>query len=178
MVAGQAVGAAEGKWQGGKELPDAKLGWATLNKSGGHTGHGHSFCAVRRWTSEVDCRVAINGVIGHQQDMGDGVRLRIFHSRLGILQDVVAENAMSPVAAAPFDIRAGESINFVVDCRTNESHDSFRSKFVITQSVDGKVLRGWNSEDDFRDQPGASRLDAWAQLAQALLLTNEFVFVD
>jgi len=170
--------AGEGKWQGGKELPDAKLGWATLNKSGGHTGHGLSFCAVRRWTSEVDCRVAINGVIGHQQDMGDGVRLRIFHSRLGILQDVVAENATSPVAAAPFDIRAGESINFVVDCRTNESHDSFRSKFVITQSVDGKVLRGWNSEDDFRDQPGASRLDAWAQLAQALLLTNEFVFVD
>ena len=117
-------------------------------------------------------------MIGHQQDMGDGVRLRIFHSRLGILQDVVAENATSPVAAAPFDIRAGESLDFIVDCRTNESHDSFRSKFVITQSVDGKVLRGWNSEDDFRDQPGASRLDAWAQLAQALLLTNEFVFVD
>lgn len=170
--------AGEGKWQGGKELPDAKLGWATLNKSGGHTGHGRSFCAVRRWTSEVDCRVAINGVLGHAQDMGDGVRLRIFHSRLGILQDVVAENATTPVAAAPFDIRAGESIDFVVDCRANESHDSFRSKFMITQSFDGKVLRSWNSEDDFRDQPGASRLDAWAQLAQALMLTNEFVFVD
>ena len=170
--------AGEGKWQGGKDLPDGKLGWATLNKSGGHAGHGLSFCSVRRWTSEVDCRVAVNGVIGHEQEMGDGVRLRVVNSRLGILQDVVAENATSPVAAAPFDIRAGESIDFVVDCRVDESHDSFRSKFMITQSVDGKVLRGWNSEDDFRDQPGASRLDAWAQLAQALLLTNEFVFVD
>ena len=170
--------AGEGKWQGGKDLPDAKLGWATLNKSGGHAGHGLSFCAVRRWTSEVDCRVAVNGVIGHEQEMGDGVRLRVVNSRLGILQDVVAENVTSPVAVAPFDIRAGESIDFVVDCRVDESHDSFRSKFMITQSADGKVLRGWNSEDDFRDQPGASRLDAWAQLAQALLLTNEFVFVD
>jgi hypothetical protein len=170
--------AGEGKWQGGKDLPDAKLGWATLNKSGGHAGHGLSFCAVRRWTSEVDCRVAVNGVIGHEQEMGDGVRLRVVNSRLGILQDVVAENVTSPVAVAPFDIRAGESIDFVVDCRVDESHDSFRSKFMITQSADGKVLRGWNSEDDFRDQPGASRLDAWAQLAQALMLTNEFVFVD
>ena len=170
--------AGEGKWQGGKDLPDGKLGWATLNKSGGHTGHGLSFCAVRRWTTEVDCRVAVNGVIGHEQEMGDGVRLRVVNSRLGVLQDVVAENVTSPVAAAPFDIRAGESIDFVVDCRVDESHDSFRSKFMITQSADGKVLRGWNSEDDFRDQPGASRLDAWAQLAQALLLTNEFVFVD
>ena len=170
--------AGEGKWQGGKDLPDAKLGWATLNKSGGHTGHGLSFCAVRRWTSEVDCRVAINGVIGHQQEMGDGVRLRVVNSRLGVLQDVVAENITSPVASKPFDLKAGESIDFVVDCRGDESHDSFRSKFMITQSVDGKVLRSWNSEDDFRDQPGASRLDAWAQLAQALMLTNEFVFVD
>jgi hypothetical protein len=44
--------------------------------------------------------------------------------------------------------------------------------------VNGKVHRVWNSEDDFRDQPGATRLDPWALLAQTLLLTNEFVFVD
>jgi hypothetical protein len=49
---------------------------------------------------------------------------------------------------------------------------------VLTQSVDGRLRRVWNSEDDFRDPTNAGRLDPWAQLAQALLLTNEFAFVD
>ena len=33
-------------------------------------------------------------------------------------------------------------------------------------------------QEDFRDSPAAPKLGAWSQMAQALLLTNEFVFVD
>ena len=46
------------------------------------------------------------------------------------------------------------------------------------QSVNKKVLRHWKSDDDFSDSPEPGRLDTWSQLAQALLLTNEFIFVD
>ncbi len=48
----------------------------------------------------------------------------------------------------------------------------------VTQSVGDSVQRIWNSEEDFGDSPAAQKLSAWAQLAQTLLLTNEFVFVD
>ncbi len=168
----------EGKWQGGQTLPDAKLGWTSLNKQGGHPGGNLSLCTIRRWTADMDCRVIVNSVISHSVDQGDGVRFRVARSGHGVLAETVAQNSTSPVATEAFELKTGESFDCIVDCRTNESHDSFKSRILVTQMVNGKVQRVWNSEDDFRDQSGSSRLDAWAQLSQALMLTNEFVFVD
>jgi cytochrome c553 len=170
--------AGEGKWQGGKTLPDPVLGWTSLQKLGGHPGGDLGRVTVRRWTADLDSRVVVNAVLSHKIDQGDGIRLRIVSGSQGLLADLVAQNSTAPGATKPIDIRAGESIDCVVDCRTNENHDSYQSKILITQMVNGKVHRVWNSEDDFRDQPGATRLDPWALLAQTLLLTNEFVFVD
>jgi hypothetical protein len=170
--------AGEGKWQGSATLPDPTLGWTSLHKQGGHTGGNLDRCAVRRWTADVDCRVAVNGVVRHGNEQGDGIRFRIIKPDGGFVADVVAQNSTMPLAVETVEVRAGQSLDFVADCRTNESHDSFNSRILITQMVGGKIQRTWNSEDDFRDQPGASRLNEWAQLAQTLLLTNEFVFVD
>lgn len=168
----------KGTWQGGEKLPDARLGWASLNRSGGHPGKDLNFCAIRRWTTDVDSRVTVNGVISHPAEQGDGVRLRVVHSSQGVVADIVAHNGTTPVPAVTLDISRGDFIDFVIDCRTSESHDSFQSKLLVTQSVEGKVRRVWHSETDFRDQPGSGRQDPWAQLAQTLLLSNEFVFVD
>lgn len=168
----------DGKWQGGKTLPDPALGWSSLNKEGGHPGGDLGRCAIRRWTADIDCRILVNSVISHSNEQGDGVRYRVVSPKNGVVADVVAQNSTMPATTKSFEIRAGEWIDCVVDCRTNESFDSFKSRILVTQIVNGKGQRVWNSEKDFRDQPGASRLDTWAQLAQALLLTNEFVFVD
>jgi hypothetical protein len=170
--------AGEGKWQGSATLPDPTLGWTSLHKQGGHTGGDLGRCAVRRWTADVDCRVAVNGVVRHENEQGDGIRFRIIKPDGGFVADVVAQNSTMPLAVETVEVGAGQSLDFVADCRSNESHDSFNSRLLITQLVGGKIQRTWNSEDDFRDQPGASRLNEWAQLAQTLLLTNEFVFVD
>ena len=169
---------ADGTWQGGKTMPDPSLGWTSLQKAGGHPGGNLNFCAIRRWTADVDCRVILNSVIGHLKEEGDGVRFRILTEGKGVIADVEAHNSTAPTKAETLDIRAGQQIDFVADCRTNESHDSFRCTIMITQMVKGKVQRVWSSEKDFRDQASENRLNAWAQLAQALLLTNEFVFVD
>ncbi len=169
---------ADGKWQGGKTLPDPGLGWTSLHKTGGHPGSNLTFCAIRRWTADVKSRVIVNCVVGHSNEEGDGVRFRIVPEGTGVLAEVVAHNSTAPTEAKTLEVSAGQSIDFVTDCRTNENHDSFTSTILITQLVNGKVQRVWNSERDFRDHSGAHRLDAWAQLAQALLLTNEFVFVD
>lgn len=170
--------AGEGSWQGEKIMPDPLLGWTSLHKQGGHAGGDLGRCAVRRWTTDADSRILVTGVISHATDQGDGVRMRVVAGAQKIMADVVAYNATVPLSVEPLDVKIGSTVDFVVDCRMNDSYDSFKSTLIITQMVGGKVHRVWKSEDDFRDQPGSTRLDAWAQLAQALLLTNEFVFVD
>ena len=168
----------DGKFQGGDKLPDERLGWTSLTRTGGHPGGTTSLCAIRRWKADCDCRIFVNSVIAHAKEEGDGVRCRIVMPNRGVMSDATANNSTQWQSIPPFDVKAGEQIDFVVDCRTNESHDSFQSKITIMQSVNKKVTRNWKSEDDFPDSAEPGRMDAWSQLAQALLLTNEFIFVD
>ncbi|MFN7680937.1 MAG: DUF1553 domain-containing protein, partial [Planctomyces sp.] len=167
----------EGRLQGGDQLPDPQLGWVFLSRNGGHPGNDLQHCAIRRWTADNDCRVLLHGVVTHDSDQGDGVRMRVLASDGRLLAETIATNGTQTVAAAGIQLQAGQFVDFVVDCRTNSSHDSFRSKIVVTQAVDGQPVRIWNSEQDFREAP-TPRQDPWAQLAQTLLLTNEFSFID
>ena len=168
----------DGSFQGGKKLPDKKLGWVSLNRHGGHPGGTASLCAIRRWIADRNCRVVVNCVTVHSREEGDGVRCRIVSPGRGVLNDSRAHNSTATAVLDEFEIKAGEHIDFVIDCRTNENHDSFKSAIIVTQSVGDSAQRIWNSEIDFGDGPVAPKLSAWAQLAQALLLTNEFAFVD
>lgn len=168
----------DGRWAGGPALPDLKLGWTSLNKGGGHPG-GPKLAAVRRWTADADCRVLLVCSVSHEPEQGDGVRFVVVKNSNEILADVVAAHGATTAAAKGVDLKAGETLDFVTHCQANESHDSFQSQIMITQSVDGNVTRVWKSADDFRESEAAeARLDAWAQLAQTLILTNEFLFVD
>jgi hypothetical protein len=168
----------DGRWQGGKKLPDGQLGWASLSRKGGHPGGTRELFVIRRWTADADSRLTCAVVLEHPREEGDGVRLRIIAPEGHVLADLTADGFNAVAPAASLDIKAGQTVDFVVDCRENENSDGFRSRIVLTQSVDGRLRRVWNSEDDFRDPTNAGRLDPWAQLAQALLLTNEFAFVD
>ena len=168
----------DGTFQGGEKLPDEKLGWTSLNRRGGHPGGTLSLCAIRRWTADCDCRIFVNCVVVHEKEEGDGVRCRIVTPGRGVMADATAHNSTESASVEAFDVTVGQNIDFVIDCRTNEAHDSFQSKIMITQFVGSKIQRIWKSDDDFRDSPGGGRLSEWSQLAQALLLTNEFVFVD
>ncbi|HUE12677.1 MAG TPA: hypothetical protein VMR25_00815, partial [Planctomycetaceae bacterium] len=75
----------------------------------------------------------------------------------------------------------GETIDFVVDCLKSQDHDGFTWAPVIkTKQVAGSpasIVQLWHSANDFSG-PSPPRLDPWEQLAQALLISNEFVFVD
>ncbi len=168
----------DGQFKGGEKLPDEKLGWTSLNRAGGHPGGTTSLCVIRRWTADCDCRIFVNSVVAHAKAEGDGVRCRIVTPGRGVMSDATVHNSTQWQSVPPFDAKAGQQIDFVVDCRTNEAHDSFQSKITIMQSVNKKVQRNWKSEDDFPESPEPGRMDAWSQLAQTLLLTNEFIFVD
>jgi cytochrome c553 len=167
----------DGRLQYGETLPDPQLGFVFLNKTGGHTGNSLAHCAVRRWRTSYPCRVLVHGVVSHSNEQGDGIRMRVAGPGGKVLADVSVHNANVPLAVPAIELAAGDYLDFVADCQTGPAHDTFGSRFVVSQAVEGGKPRVWKSEDDFRET-AAPRQDPWAQLAQTLLMTNEFCFVD
>ncbi|MBD3674685.1 MAG: DUF1553 domain-containing protein [Planctomycetaceae bacterium] len=165
-------------WQGGAKLPDEKLGWATLNKSGGHAGNDLMHAVVRRWKVPFDGRVRIKSTLRHDTDQGDGVRGRILLSG-GDQQGVwEVHNRQQPINLRELPVKKGQTIDFVTDRIGNHSHDSFHWPVEITLTkTDGSGRQSAVAEADFAG-PAPQPLDSWSQLAQVLLLSNEFQFVD
>ena len=167
----------ENRWGGGDKLPDEKLGWCSLNRDGGHTGHDLRHCPVRRWIADRDCSIKIHSFFKHSTAQGDGVHGHVL-SQDGSLATTHVLNSSGALSTEEFAVKAGETVDFVADCGANESHDSFTWKIRIEQSVNGGLVRTWDSSAEFSSEAAASRLGAVAQLAQTLMLANEFMFVD
>ena len=114
-----------GSWQGGPVLPDARIGWVLVNAGGGHPGHGREFAAIRRWTAPRAGVVSVAGKLSHPQAAGDGVRGRLVSSRTGKAGEWVAFNQAVDTKAEGLAVEAGDTLDFVVDCRESENADSF-----------------------------------------------------
>jgi len=172
----------EGVWRGGEQLPDPTIGWVNLTPHGGHPGGDARHAAIRRWTAPATGVVTIAATLSHAAEMGDGVRGRIVSSRSGELGSwkVLHGTAETPVERV--EVQGGDTLDFVVDCLTNESHDAFGWSPVITLAVAGKPdaapRRFAALADFFGPAPKPASLSAVEQYVQALLLANEFVFVD
>ena len=172
-------------WQGGPQWPDAKLGWAQLTAEGGHAGNDLQHAVVRRWVAPRDCVVSIAGRIAHETSAGDGVRAFITHSSTGQLRTVTAHNAAEDLRVGSTAMKAGETIDFIVDFRANLNRDEFKWSPVITELNTAAAtvpvsVKQWDAKLDFRgvDAPAFPPLPPWAQLVQVLLSANEFLFVD
>jgi hypothetical protein len=165
-------------WQGGSKLPDPKLGWATLNQTGGHVGNDLQHAVVRRWKVPHDGRLRIRGTLKHPNSEGDGVRGRVLLS--GVLQLGVwdAYNNEAETRVSEFDVKAGQTIDFVTDLKGSLSHDSFHWPVRLTlEPSDGAGQFRASSAREFSG-PAPRPLGPWSQLAQVLLLSNEFQFID
>lgn len=170
----------DGSWRGGEEMPDEALGWVSLHGRGGHPGNAPDVSAIRRWTAPYDATVAIEGVIKHPQDKGDGV-VGYVVSRSGVLGAFTAFNGSSPTNVDEIEVKRGEAVDFVTTCNTNTSYDSFewRVKVEVLKAEErGKRL--FDSSADFTGPRPAppEPLQPWEAYAHTLLLTNEFAFVD
>ena len=161
-------------WQGGAKLPDLQLGWTSLTANGGHPGDPNH-AGIYRWTAPRAGRFAVKGRLKHPSEHGDGVE--------GILnvpsQDVVirwpVHHDERATDSEPFNVAAGATVDLIVDCRSNVSFDSFNWAFEIA-SVDNSAER-YSMASQFRGVL-PDELTAWEMLAQTLLLSNEFQFVD
>ncbi len=173
-------------WQGGEAWPDPGLGWLRLTPDGGHPGEGLGKVVIRRWTSPIDGSVKISGRIAHESAMGDGIHARIVHSAKGPIGGWNLHNQTIEAAIEPIEVKKGETLDFVVDCRDALSHDDFKWSPTIAnlkrtsdKAGDQKQI-DWVASRDFSGaQPEPPKpLDGWTALAQSLLLSNEFIFVD
>ena len=161
-------------WQGGPAWPNAAFGWAQLTATGGHPGNDLAHAVVRRWTAPADGTVRIASMLIHEVAAGDGVRGTIVSSRHGYLKSAVVHNSRMRLDVPAVEVRAGDTIDFVADVRAVLNSDQHLWAPVITQSG---TVKTWDAMADFGGPP-LPKLGAWEQLAQALLMANEFSFAD
>lgn len=163
-------------WQVGAAIPDAKLGFVSLQADGGHPGRDAAKSAIRRWTAPRDLVVTLDGTLARPADGGDGVLGRIVSSRGGELLKVeVAPKQSAPTKVARVEVKAGDTIDFIVEPRVGDTSDGFKWNPIV-----GSDNGSWDAKGQFAGPPPPrpAPLKPWEQYAQVLLQTNEFAFVD
>jgi hypothetical protein len=166
-----------GGWQGGAKWPDPTLGYAMLNEEGGHPGDS-AHLAIRRWTAPAAGAVYIEGVLSHNHELGDGVRGRVVASRGGVKGEWTSFRSEVATATPEFAVEAGDTIDFVTDCRAGIDNDTFGWAVTLRlKPAKGENLQVWDSISGFHG-PIVAPLTRCEQLAQVILMSNEFMFVD
>lgn len=163
-------------WSGGPNWPDAKLGWVQLTATGGHPGNDRAHASVRRWIAPRGMTVSITSKLVHEPDPGDGVRAFVVGPQ-GMLIASAKVHKSSAELNGTLSVAAGDAIDFVVDIDEILNSDQYLWEVTISETAAGESGTVWNSKTDFPEAT-IDKLNSWAQLAQVLLCTNEFLFVD
>ncbi len=166
-------------WQGGPGWPDAALGWVRLTAEGGHPGNDRTRAAVRRWTAPRATRISFQSKLVHEPSQGDGIRAFVVSSRVGLLGSASVHAKSIDLSVETLPVEAGETIDFLVDIGDGLGHDQFLWEIQLadTQADPENPSLPWNAKKDFPIHRTAL-LSAWEQLAQTILCSNEFLFVD
>ena len=177
-----------GQWQVWKDFPDKEFGHLLLRAEGGHPGQTQARAVIRRWVAPRDGTVTVSGALSHANAQGDGVRARLVRSRAGVLAEAVAQNSTAELRAERIAVMAGDTLDFITDCRANSNSDSFnwapKLKFVGSSGRNSRLQPGFQTEWDAKADFGkpkdaaATTLTPWEKLAQTLLISNELAFVD
>jgi hypothetical protein len=164
-------------WQGGPSFPDAALGWVQLSASGGHPGNDRQHASVRRWTAPAAMTIRVTSELIHEPQPGDGVRAFVVSSRTGLLHSGKAHQQTVALNIDSLTVEAGETIDFVVDIGDVLNSDQYFWRCQLKPANPGTDKRMWNSERDFPKNT-TQELTPLEQLAQVLICSNEFLFLD
>jgi hypothetical protein len=156
--------------------PQPRYGQLSLSALGGAPGDNPRLMAVRRWQAPRTGAATVTGGFKHsindERQWSDGVQVWIVHSRHGVLSEAVANNEAFELRAENVEVREGDTIDFVVGPGDDSESDDFEWAPEIRIDSDE-----WKASEDFREPP-ARKLGPWARLAQVLLASHEFAFVD
>ncbi|GAA5510180.1 PSD1 and planctomycete cytochrome C domain-containing protein [Novipirellula caenicola] len=169
------------RWQAKDKFPDDDaFGYASLTNNGGHAMRGADGGVVRRWTAPVAGDVTITGMIEHREKRGDGVQAIVWCGKEQLLSEVRhgEKRAFGPLNC---HIEKGETIDFVINRGQSDSFDSFLWQASIELVTATGQAYQTDSLEDFSGpggHPTSRPLDRLEQLAQVLMMSNEFAFVD
>jgi hypothetical protein len=161
-------------WQTGPKVPDPKHGWVSIRANGGHPGNT-DHAGVIRWTVPDTMTIRVMGLLNNPTPEGDGVTAIVSTQRLGEVGKWKSNNKIQATTSEPIQITKGETVDLIIHCGANESHDTYNWNPVIVRT--GSDRKSWNSVNEFAG-PRSAGLDHWGMLAQVLLLSNEFQFAD
>ncbi|MBL9182300.1 MAG: DUF1553 domain-containing protein [Verrucomicrobiaceae bacterium] len=170
-------------WQGDEDWPNAKLGWAQLTAEGGHPGNNRQHAVVRRWIAPTDGRYDLRSTLIHEPKVGDGIRAFVSHSRLGKLLGTKLHGSQADLSLTSIAFQKGDTLDFIVDIDVGLNSDQFlwspqlSTSQIVAGSGGDTPSEVWDAKKDFTASPKTT-LTSWEQLAQVLMLSNEFMFVD
>ncbi|MCH2203394.1 MAG: PSD1 and planctomycete cytochrome C domain-containing protein [Fuerstiella sp.] len=167
----------ESTWQGGTTYPDKDLGRVQLTATGGHPGNDRQHACIRRWTASRNMKITIVSTLIHQPKSGDGIRAFIVSSKTGKLAGQTVHQQTVDLSVTGHSVTKGDTIDFVADINEVLNGDQFLWEIKILESENVNENTTWNSTGDFSG-PVPESLTPWEQLAQVLLCSNEFLFVD
>lgn len=157
------------QWRGIEKLPDKNLGWLSWNPNGGHPETDKH--AVLKWTAFESGTFQISGIFKAPANQGNGLIARIMRPTGQVLGEWTLDPGNEVKTTIPeVKIETGQELWFIADSRNDCAFDGFQWTPIISDER-GPIS---NAKEDFAG-PG---LPAFAQLAQALLLSNEFFYVD
>ncbi|MDH4455884.1 MAG: PSD1 and planctomycete cytochrome C domain-containing protein [Verrucomicrobiota bacterium] len=170
-------------WSPSEKIPsaDPKWGHAFWANYGGHAAP-KDLAVTARWQVPTDMKVSIDAVLSRSSDRGDGVRAWIHNSRTGVVSEYFCTPQHKKVPTQiTTEVKRGDIVSFLVHNETGTDSDSFDWQPQITRADTGELLT--DAKNDFCD---ASRWpfgrpkpqQPLSQLAQVLMISNEFMFVD
>lgn len=161
--------AGQGRWSGSKDMPDAKLGWLHWNKHGGHPEADKA--VVTSWTSPADLTVYFDGTLNRPSKAGNGIIGKLMRPNGEVLgQWQVNPASKKRTKRLKIEVKKGEQLWCVVESMGNQDSDGF--------NWDPKFLHGKTEVANAVKEFTGPGLPPRAQLAQALLLSNEFFYLD
>ncbi|QDT02298.1 Planctomycete cytochrome C [Rubripirellula lacrimiformis] len=162
-------------YQASDQFPDPVLKHVRMTNRGGHPGDGDAKSLIRRWTAPDDGVVSVSGTLKHSRDGSDGVVAAV-RTRVDSTGFVAAQSTVE-TAVDRIEVKRGDVVDFVVSAGPTTRADSF-AWTVVVQGIEGQLAgRTWDSVSDFQGPPPPP-LSPLAQLAQGLMLTNEFLYLD
>jgi hypothetical protein len=106
----------------------------------------------------------------------------VLSSRSGQLGEWIADNCTAKTELKGVKVAKGEILDFAVDARETTTSDGYKwvptiQLVVKPESAPKDLQTVWDAQADFKAPP-PPKLQPLEQVAHALLMTNEFLFID
>ncbi len=131
---------------------------------------------IRRFTAPADGTLRLRGKLRHPAKEGDGVRGRVVASGSGAVGDWHAHDGEVETTVESLAVRRGEAIDLLVEPGASDNFDTYHWEIKLELVTADGLSQFFDSVKDYAGP--SNPLTPWARMAQVLLLSNEFAFID